>query len=139
MFFFIHADKLKLLSLLFPLFLYFHFWVFVSSSQHFVFVHALCFILEYLMQHLKALKNSQVSNDYNTMSIITNHVSQCYKRNLTVISLSTWLPLNTVLVLEQNNLLSLYMYNHVSSVYKSVLLLLQYSIGHPSTYCYLFE
>lgn len=31
------------------------------------------FTLEYLI-NLKELKNSQVSNDYNTMTITTNHV-----------------------------------------------------------------
>lgn len=139
--FFIHANKLELLSLLFLLFPYFHFWFFVSSSQHFVFVPALCFLLEYLMQHLKALKNSQVSNDYNSITIVTNHVSRCYKKKKILLLfhypldcpwIQCWCLNRTIYCLFICIIIS-------PSVYKSILLLLQYSLGRPSTYCYFFE
>lgn len=54
----------------------------LAIPKKFVFVHAHFFILEYLMQQLKRLKNSQVSNDYNIMTITMNHVSQCHKNIL---------------------------------------------------------
>lgn len=78
--FFIYASKIKSLTLLcfsYTLIPNSGFFLLVPQILH-LFIN-IFFILGYLMQHLEGLKNSQFNNDYNVITISTNHVSWCHK------------------------------------------------------------